>query len=187
MITHKQAAGGPWKITGVIYRDSYHNDDMYQINFVNEQLQEAYTYVAPENRNFKQWKEIIDKHAQGYSINVDNLEYKTKYNQIVRHNSNKKPLIDADSIPKIVAEAINTEARQVYQSRLAYNIKKEQALSTELGLQKVKGKWDLSPYEAHRKDFEISAGDDAETMRTKLKVKGLLKYAEELNAGFHKE
>jgi hypothetical protein len=97
-----QQAQGPWVVMKTIDKESRYGGDITEVTLVNNHGVIAHTYVDPENKNAKKWKEVIDLTERGWGIILDDLKYKTKDNQIVYKNKSKEPLINADSRIKTI-------------------------------------------------------------------------------------
>jgi hypothetical protein len=113
-------AQGPFVVLQTYEQESKYGGDITVITMANAQGQIVHTYVDPNNKNYKFWKEIIDLQDKNFGVIVDNLKYKTKDGEIahrwVKHWNVSEPLINADSKPKIV---YTTDIQQEVIDRLA--------------------------------------------------------------------
>jgi hypothetical protein len=146
----------------------------------------VHTNIEEDFDNNQYWADVIQALDNNYDVVLDNVNYKTKYGKIVTDNRTKNPVIDADSQPRIVNLTKNLDRQADADRRTAYNNAKTQELIA-LGITQTGNKWDIKCYMDKNGVFvdELNPqkGDNIELIREKLKVKTLIKHADQLNRG----
>jgi hypothetical protein len=87
-----------WVVMKVTQRPSIYGNEIYEITFANTNNQIAHTYVDESNQNFRRWRDIIQGYDEGFGIVVNGLKIK----KTGRHRKTGEPLVNADSLVKVV-------------------------------------------------------------------------------------
>jgi len=159
----------------------------------NEQGEIVHTNIEDDFNNNSHWKNVLDALDDNYDVVIDNVNYKTKYSKIVRDSRTGNPVIDADSKPVIKDVKKNVIKQFEANRREEFNNKKLNDLINS-GIEQINGQWNIDPYIVKRdisqkelvfvEELDIQSKDDIETMREKLKIKSIIKYADMLNQGY---
>lgn len=180
-----------WRIEKFADKKSkYHAGNYTQITFLDELTGDiAVTNVDESNNNHTYWQQVLAALNQENDVWVDNLHYKTQHGAVVQDKYTNQPVIDADSKPNIVKQQLTVAAQQNQQSQIQFN-QQQLHLVAETFEQDRAGKWIVSDYIDKNGEFDIdlrlNSSDPADTIRTKLKIQSLIRYAQALNLGLYR-
>lgn len=184
----KIQAQGPWTITNAVQRQSkYHDSDYTYITMRNYNGDIVHTNIEEDFNNNTYWQAVLEALENNYDIEIDDINYKTKYGKIITDNRTGNAVIDADSRPTIKSAVKNLDKQADSDRRKIYTDKKTQDL-IDSGITQTKGMWDIKCYMDKNGEFveELMPNktDNIEMIREKLKAKTLIKHADMLNRGF---
>jgi len=190
----KIQATGPWTIIGAVVRPSkYSGNDYTHVTMTNAQGQRANTNIGSDFNNNSQWQTVLQAYDDDNTVVIDNIFYKTKNNKIVLDSYTDNPVIDADSRPSIISASPDLQRQQIKQERSDFNQRKLQEV-IDSGIEYKNGHWDITPYIVRQRgetefnyveELNPSASDSIDTIRDKLRIKSVIRYADMLNQGLH--
>jgi len=87
-----------WVVMKITDRPSKYGSYIKEVTFANTNWEIAHTYLDEDNRNYNRWRDIVNGYENGFGIVVNGL--KIKQNSF--HKKTNEPLVNADSIVKVV-------------------------------------------------------------------------------------
>jgi len=181
----KHIAQGPWWAISCSLRASKYGDDITEIKFQHaDDAKMAYTYIDEQNNNSRYWNEVIELCNNNYRVKVGDLIYKTEKGKIKLHSRSRLPLVDADTKVCILDYEKDPELQAQADYRQALFHKKIQDLDSIFS-KDIKGKY-IIDHVVNDPALKINSHDDINDIQAKLKLNGLIKFADMLNRGIVK-